>query len=50
MNEKTYKSMQGAGVCNIVLGIVLVVVGVAAGVLMLISGGNLLKEKSKIIF
>lgn len=50
MNEKTYKSMQRAGICNIVIGIVVVAVGITAGVLMLISGGKLLKEKSKIIF
>lgn len=50
MNEKTYKTIAGAGAGNIVLGIIVIVTGVAAGVLMIVNGGRLLKEKSKVLF
>lgn len=50
MEEKVYKTMRGAGAWNIVLGIVMLVVGVAGGILMLVSGAKLLAEKSKILF
>ncbi len=50
MEEKTFKIMGAAGAMNIVLGVVVLVTGVAAGVLMIVSGGKLLSGKSKILF
>ena len=50
MEEKTYKTMSGAGALNIVLGIVAIVAGIAAGVLLIISGAKLIAGKSKILF
>ncbi len=50
MEEKTYKTMNGAGALNIVLGIVAIVTGVATGVLLIISGAKLLAGKTKILF
>jgi len=50
MEEKIYKTMNGAGAWNIVLGIVAIVVGVSTGVLLIISGAKLLAGKSKILF
>lgn len=50
MNEKVYKVMRGVGVSNIVMGIVVIALGVACGVLNIISGAKLIKEKSNIIF
>ena len=50
MEEKTYKTMNGVGVANIVLGVISVAVGVSCGVLMIISGAKLLAGKSKILF
>lgn len=50
MEEKTYKVMNGAGALNIILGIIAVAVGVASGVLLMISGAKLLAGKSKILF
>ena len=50
MEEKTYKTMNGAGALNIVLGVIAVVVGVASGVLLIISGAKLIAGKSKILF
>lgn len=50
MEEKTYKVMNGAGAMNIVLGIIALAVGVATGVLLIISGAKLLAGKAKILF
>ena len=44
MNEKIYKTMGRVGGGNIAMGAVLVVVGVATGVLMIVSGAGLLKR------
>ena len=44
MEEKIYKIMRGAGALNIVLGVISLVVGIAAGVLLIISGGKLLRQ------
>lgn len=49
MNEKIYKTMGGAGACAIAVGIVTLVVGIAAGILMIVSGSRLLKRKSDIL-
>mgnify|MGYP000286616656 CR=1 FL=1 len=37
--EKIYKTMQGTGVINIVIGSVIITVGLAAGVMAIVSGG-----------
>lgn len=50
MGEKIYKTMKGAGAWNIALGVVLLVVGIASGILMIVSGAKLLSDKSKILF
>ena len=44
------KIMRGAGALNIVLGVISLVVGIAAGVLLIISGGKLVSGKSRILF
>lgn len=48
--EKAYKTMAGAGAANIVVGIVLIVTGLAAGILTVIQGARLLKNKNIITF
>lgn len=48
--EKVYKTMRNAGVCNIVVGSVILVAGIAAGTMAIISGALLLKRKSEITF
>lgn len=50
MDEKIYKLMSGTGGWNIALGIVSLLVGVATGVLLIVSGAKLLAGKSKILF
>lgn len=50
MNEKAYKAMNFAGTANITVGIIVVVVGVAVGIISIISGARLLKEKKGLTF
>ncbi|MGI5999595.1 hypothetical protein [Lachnoclostridium sp. An131] len=50
MNEKAYKTMTNTGAGSLVLGIILLVTGLAAGVLMIINGAKLLKSRSDLIF
>lgn len=49
MNEKIYKTMSGSGACSLVLGIVILVTGISAGVMMIVNGARLLKRKSEIL-
>lgn len=48
--EKIYKTMRNTGAASIVIGIIVIVAGVAAGVIMIVNGAVLLKRKSEIIF
>lgn len=49
MNEKAFKTITGAGVTNLVAGIITLVSGVTMGVLLLVSGARLLKTRSKVM-
>ena len=49
MNEKIYKVMGGAGALNIAFGVISIVVGLATGALLIISGGKLLSGRRNII-
>ncbi|MCI7099482.1 MAG: hypothetical protein MR966_11420 [Lachnospiraceae bacterium] len=48
--EKVYKVMRTSGAWNIVIGIVLIAVSVTAGVISIVNGAALLKNKSDITF
>lgn len=48
--EKVFKTMRGTGVLNIVLGVVVLMMGIASGVLLIIGGAKLLGDKTKIMF
>lgn len=50
MNEKVYRTMGLAGACDIVIGIIVLVAGVTAGVIAIVNGAHLLKEKKNIMF
>jgi len=50
MMEKIYKTMKSVGVWNLVIGILLIVAGVLAGVFMILNGTRLLKKKSDLLF
>lgn len=48
--ERVYKTMRNAGALSIVLGIVITVAGLSAGIMSIINGAVLLKRKSEITF
>ena len=48
--EKAYLTMKNSGVCSITLGIIVLVVGAATGILAIVNGAKLLKHKKEIIF
>lgn len=50
MSEKAYRTMSQAGAANIAVGIIVLVTGLATGVLMIVQGGRLLKNKSDLTF
>ena len=50
MSEKTYKTMNSIGGGNIALGIIVLVTGLASGILLIVNGARLLKHKSEITF
>lgn len=50
MNEEAYKAMSFAGAANIAVGIIVVVVGMTAGIISIISGARLLREKRGLTF
>ena len=49
MSEKAYNTMKTAGGWSIAAGIVLIVVGLACGIMMIVNGGRLLKNKKNIL-
>lgn len=49
-NEKTYKTLKTVGGGNIAIGIVVLITGIVAGILMIVNGGQLLKAKKNITF
>lgn len=50
MTEKAYKVMGNTGAANIAIGIVMIVVGVATGVVLLVSGAKLFASKKGLTF
>ncbi|MDE6712597.1 MAG: hypothetical protein K2K20_02570 [Lachnospiraceae bacterium] len=50
MEEKTYKAMSLGGTAGIVTGVISIIVGVACGVVMIVSGARLLAERKNILF
>lgn len=50
MVEKVYKTMKSVGASNIVLGILLIVGAIAAGVVLIAKGVKLLHDKSELTF
>ncbi len=49
MNEKTYKLMGKSGCWNLIMGIVAIASGLVFGIMLIINGARLLKQKSKIL-
>ena len=48
--EKVYKAMKSGGSFNVVVGILMIVSGIAFGVLVITRGAKLLKHKSDLLF
>lgn len=48
--ERVYKSMKNVGSANIAIGIIMIVAGVSAGIVAIVGGAKLLKDKSDITF
>ncbi|HJA66758.1 hypothetical protein [Lachnoclostridium sp. An169] len=48
--EKAYRAMKNSGTGNIVLGIIVLVIGITAGVISIVNGANLLRHKKEITF
>lgn len=49
-NERLYRAVSRGGAGSLVMGIIVLTVGVATGVMMIINGASLLKQKSQITF
>ena len=49
MNEKIFKTIRGTGAASLAVGIVVLVTGISAAVIMMLNGGRLLKCKSQIL-
>ncbi len=47
--EKIYLTMKHTGAGNLILGILSICFGVAAGTLLIISGANLSREKNTLV-
>lgn len=50
MGEKAYKTMSGTGAGNIALGVLTLIFGIVSGILLIVNGARLLKNKSGIMF
>ena len=48
--KKAYRTMKNSGAGSIVIGIIILVTGVAAGVISIVNGASLLKNKNEITF
>lgn len=50
MDEKVYKTMGSTGSANLAVGICVLAGGIVAGILLIVSGARLLKNRSRIVF
>ncbi len=50
MNEKIYRTMGITGAGNVAIGVVVLTLGLVTGILSIVCGAMLLKNRSSIIF
>ncbi len=50
MQEKCYKTIKSIGGGNIALGVIVIVTGLVCGIMMIVNGARLLREKSDRLF
>ena len=48
--EKLYKDLKASGGTSITIGVLLIVIGITLGVLSIVNGGLLLKNRRNILF
>lgn len=49
MNEKIYRTLSATGAGDIVIGILVIAVGVSAGVLAIVNGARLLSSRKNVM-
>jgi hypothetical protein len=50
MSEKIYKTMGSTGAGTLALGICVLVCGLTCGILLIVNGGRLLKNRERLVF
>ncbi len=50
MEEKAFKTMGSAGAANLVLGICILAGGIVSGILLIVHGARLLKNRRELTF
>lgn len=49
MNEKIYKTMGSVGTSNLALGIIVMLTGIVSGILLIVHGARLLKNRKNVL-
>lgn len=50
MEERIHKTMTWTGAVNVAVSVIGIIVGLASGVLLIVSGGKLLSDRKKLLF
>ena len=50
MDEKTFKTITNAGAGSLAIGIITLVTGITAGILLVVNGAKLLRSRRKVVF
>ena len=50
MEERVYHTMKKAGITNLVIGILIIIFGIASGVSIIVNGAKLLHNKKDLMF
>ena len=49
MSEKVYRTMGSAGASGIAVGVVVLVTGIVSGILLIVQGARLLKNRKSVL-
>lgn len=49
MDEKLYKTIGFSGAANLTIGICILVIGIASGILLILNGAKLIKSRKNIL-